>query len=100
MGIGDSYTKAEVNKKHTEYDTAIAARQTTERQEATYHKIGDSYTKAEVNKKHTEYDTAIAARQTTERQEATYRKIGDSYTKAEVNTRDGLRVLQTEYDTA
>ncbi len=125
-----------------DYDVAIAARQTTVDQEATYRKIADSFTEAEAQAKidavqadvdaneasagvavglrvlQADYDVAIAARQTTVDQEATYRKIADSFTEAEAQAKIdavqadvdanetsagvavGLRVLQTDFDTA
>ena len=106
------YQKSEVDTAvgtrvlQTDFDTAIAARQTTAVQESTYRKIADSYLKSEVDTAvgtrvlQTDFDTAIGARQTTAVQEATYRKINDSYLKSEVDSAVGLRVLQTAFDTA
>ena len=90
----------------TDFDTAVAARQTTVAQEATYRKLADSYTKAQVDSAdglrvtQTDFDSAVAARQTTAAQEAAYRKIADSYLKSEVDSAVGARVTQTDFDTA
>ena len=90
----------------TDFDTAVAARQTTVAQEATYRKLADSYTKTEVDTAdnarvlQSAFDSAVAARQTTVDQEATYRKIADSYLQSEVDSAVGARVLQTVFDSA
>ena len=90
----------------TDFDTAIAARQTTVDQEAAYRKKTDSLSKAEAEAAdnarvlQTDYDTAIGLRQTTSDADSKYRLQTDSLSKTEAEDADGLRVLQTDFDTA
>ena len=90
----------------TDYDIAIAARQTTVDQEATYRKITDSLSKADAEAADnarvltTTFQAAVDDRQTTQQADDKYRLKTDSYDQGEVDTRDNLRVLKTDYDLA